>query len=271
LSATQIRDRVRSGVLISDYRGVYRAGHRAPSTDATYMAAVKACGDDAAITGLPAAHLLVLIKGKPPPPEVTAPTKHQVPGLKTRRSRLAARDVTEVRGIPVTTVARTIVDLAATLPPQALALACHEAGGRHRTTPREVAGVLERRPNAPGAAKLRAVMWGDTKVSLSRLESRFLSLLRAHNLPLPITNKPAGGRRVDCRWPEHRLTVELDSYRFHNSRHACEQDRARERQAYARGDEFRRYTPGDVSEHPRQMLAELRMLTRRAGLPPGRG
>ena len=58
----------------------------------------------------------------------------------------------------------------------------------------------------------------------------------------------------------HKLTVELDSYRFHNTRHAFEQDRKRERDAYARGDDFRRYTWGDVYDHPQQMLAELREL-----------
>jgi hypothetical protein len=62
---------------------------------------------------------------------------------------------------------------------------------------------------------------------------------------------------VDCRWPEHRLTVELDSYRFHASRHAWENDRRREREAYARGDQFRRYTYGDVFELPKTVLTEL--------------
>jgi hypothetical protein len=79
-------------------------------------------------------------------------------------------------------------------------------------------------------------------------------------LPLPVTNRPAGGRRVDCRWPDRRLTVELDSYTYHRSRHAWEQDRRREREAYARGDEFRRYTYGGVFERPARMLAELRSL-----------
>ena len=65
---------------------------------------------------------------------------------------------------------------------------------------------------------------------------------RKNGLALPETNRVAGGRRVDCRWPERRLTVELDGYRYHRSRHAWEQDRRREREARARGDEFRRYT-----------------------------
>jgi very-short-patch-repair endonuclease len=94
----------------------------------------------------------------------------------------------------------------------------------------------------------------------SKLERRFLERLREAGLPLPQTNRPAGGRRVDCRWPEHRLTVELDGYRYHSSRHAWETDRRREREARARGDEFRRYTFGDVEEWPAWMLRELRAL-----------
>jgi hypothetical protein len=130
----------------------------------------------------------------------------------------------------------------------------------YRATPRQVDAVLSRLPNARGSAKLRRVLYGDVPVTLSRLESRFLRLLQEVGLPVPITNKVAGERRVDCRWPEHRLTVELDSYRFHNSRHSWEQDRRREREARARGDEFRRYTWGDVFEDPRFMLTEFRSL-----------
>ena len=65
---------------------------------------------------------------------------------------------------------------------------------------------------------------------------------------------------MDCRWPEQRLTVEIDGYRYHHSRHAWEQDRRREREARARGDEIRRYTWGDVFEEPDAILAELRTL-----------
>ena len=99
-------------------------------------------------------------------------------------------------------------------------------------------------------------------MTLSELERAFLKRLTAAGLPLPKTNKPAHGRRVDCRWPDHRLTVELDSYRYHRSRHAWEQDRRREREARARGDELRRYSHGDVVESPRLVLAELCALLR---------
>ena len=102
------------------------------------------------------------------------------------------------------------------LDPDDLARAFHEAEVRHGTTPAQVEAVLERRPNSPGAAKLRAVLRGDAPVTLSRLEKRFLVLLR--------------------------------------------EDRRRERQARARGDEFRRYTWGDVYEQPEPTPAEMRAL-----------
>src|SRR4051795_7381195 len=261
VTAHEIRYRVRSGVLLREHPGVYRVGHRAPSAEATYIAAVPACGEGACLSGRAAAHLLGLLKGQAPAPEVTAPRKKRVEGVKVRRARIDPRHRTFHRGIPTTAVPRTLTDLAAHVPLDALARACHEAGVRYRTTPADVAKVLARRPpNTPGTPKLRQVIDGDAPVTLSALERRFLALLREHALPPPATNRPAGGYRVDCRWPEGRLTVELDSYRFHNSRHAWEQDRRREREAYARGDEFRRYVWGDVFEDPRQLLAELTAL-----------
>jgi len=213
------------------------------------------------LSGRAAAHLLGLLKGAPPAPEVTAPTERRIEGIRTRRSRnIDRRDSAVFRLIPVTSVARTLVDLAAILPLNDVARACHEAGVLHRTSPAQVEAVLARRPNNPGATKLRRVLRGEVHVTLSKLERRFLELLRGAGLALPQTNRAVGGRRVDCRWRDPQLTVELDGYRYHSSRHAWEQDRRREREARARGDEFRRYTYGDVLEHPRLMLQELRGL-----------
>ena len=261
VSRREIAHRLRTGVLIVEFRGVYRVGHRAPSVEARYMAAVKACGPGARLSGLAAAHLFGLVKGAAPAPEVTAPTERRVTGVKTHRSRnMDPRDATKWRGIPVTTVPRTLVDLSSVLSLDALARAFHEAGVRHRTTPAQVEAALERCPTARGAGNLRRVVHGDVHVTLSKLERRFLELLREDDLPLPVTNRPAGGRLVDCRWPAHRLTVELDGYRYHSSRHAWEQDRRREREAHARGDQHRRYTYADVLEQPAEMIAELRAL-----------
>lgn len=206
ITAEEIRGRLGTGALLREHPGVYRVGHRAPSVRARYLAAVRASGRDALLSGVAAGHILGLVSGAAPAPQVTAPTRRRIDGVRTVRSRhIDRRDAMTWHEIPVTTVARTVVDLAAAFDLDRLARVCHEAG-----------------------------------------------------LPLPETNRPAGGRRVDCRWPAHRLTVELDSYRFHHSRHAWEQDRRREREARARGDEFRRYTRGDVFERPALMLAELR-------------
>jgi hypothetical protein len=129
-----------------------------------------------------------------------------------------------------------------------------------------VEAVLARRPNSRGAGALRRVMRGEIRVTLSRLEQRFLRLLQEARLALPQTNRPAGGRRVDCRWPALGLTVELDSYQFHNSSWSWQQDHRREREARARGDDFRRYTSYDVFKDSRLMLRELRaLLPRRPG------
>ena len=260
----EIERRQERGYLIPEFRGVYRVGHRAASVAARYMAAVRACGDGAALSGPAAAYLYGLVKGAEPKPHVTAPGRRRVAGVVTRRSRTIERAT--FRGIPITTVARTLVDLAGTLPVPDLARACHEAGVKFRTTPAHVEEVLARHPTTPGAGKLRRILHGEVPVTQSALEGRFLSLLLAHGLPLPVTNKPAGSHRVDCRWPEVPLTVELDGYRYHSSRHAWELDRRREREARARGDDFRRYTYGDVYDDSRFMLRELSSLLGKRGL-----
>jgi hypothetical protein len=225
------------------------------------MAAVLAGGPGALLSGRAAAYLLGLLKKKVPAPEVITPKVRRARGVRLRTcSKLHPGDRTRARGIPVTTVAFTIVQLAGELGLDDLARACHEAGVRYRTTPRQVDVVLARHPYSPGAAKLRLVLHGDVHVTLSKLERRFLQLLREEGLVLPVTNRPAGSHRVDCRWPERRLTVELDSFQCHNSRHAWRQDRRREREARERGDDHRRYIWEDVFEYPGLMLAELRSL-----------
>jgi len=258
LTTHQIDARMASGALIAVHRGVFRVGHSAPSTDATYLAGVKACGAAAFLGGLAATWRYGLTSGAPPRPEVIAATERRVPGVICRRGR--PWPTRTFRGVPTLTVPAALVDVAGRLDIDDLARACHEAGVRYRTTPRQVENVLAQRPNSPGAAKLRAIMSGEAKVSLSRLESKFLRRVREIGRPLPVTNRPAGSHRVDCRWPAHHLTVELDGFRFHNSRYSWEMDHRREREAYARGDDFRRYTWGDVVEAPTAMLNELSCL-----------
>ncbi|MFL5826421.1 MAG: type IV toxin-antitoxin system AbiEi family antitoxin domain-containing protein [Thermoleophilaceae bacterium] len=261
VSSDEIRGRLKKGALIRQCPGVYRVGHCAPSLEAHYMAAVKACGKGAVLSGRAAAYLFGFIKGRPPAPEVTAPTMKRVKGVTTRRRRADARDAMTYRRIPITTVACTLVDLTAFLTIEDVARACHEAGVRYRTTPAQVEKVLARRPRTKGAGNLRKVLRGEERVTLSKLERGFIKALVEERLPLPITNRVVGEHRVDCYWPEHHLIVELDGYRYHHSRHAWEEDRRRERDARSNRNEYRRFSYGDVFEDRSYMLAEIRALT----------
>ena len=192
LTVDEIRQRVRVGSLLAEYPGIYRVGHRAASVEARYLAAVRACGVGALLSGRAAAYLLGLLRGSPPPPEVTAPTQRRVRGVTTHRARRVAVDGTTWCGVPVTTVAWTLVDLAGVLDLDGLARACHEAGVRFHTTPRDVDAVLARRSRCAGAAKLRRILHGDVRVTLSALEKRFLAWL--------VRSGPAAPGNQSPRW-----------------------------------------------------------------------
>lgn len=264
-SRDQIKRWAARGLLHRVHTGVYRLGHRAPSTEATYLAAVLACGAGAALSGFAGAYLYEAHSPRrPPAPTVLTARDRRVRGVIVRRTRsLEAEDIRWHRGVPVTTPARTVVDLAALAGRDTLSEIAHRFRVRHGLEADAVAAVVARRGWVRGAANLRAIYVGDAEIILSRLERRFVDLLRDHRLPLPRTNRPAGSFYVDCRWPELRLTVELLGFRFHASRHAWERDQRRAREAYARGDEFRAYTWDDVTQTPAVVLAELSPLLRR--------
>ena len=107
VTPAEIASRLRKGALLREYRGVYRVGHRAPSLEARYLAAVLACGPGATLCGRAAGRLWRLLKGPWPPPEVIAPTERRVPGVLAHRSRRGVAVAATTRhAIPLTTVAR---------------------------------------------------------------------------------------------------------------------------------------------------------------------
>jgi hypothetical protein len=161
ISKKQIRHRVKIGMLVRVYSGVYSVGHEPLTTEARYMAAVKACGDGAVLCGLAAAYLLGILKvAVPPPPDVLCPTERRIRGLKPRQGQAYRGEVTRVKGIPCMTPARVLVDLAAQLEDDPFARLCHEAGVKYKTTPRQVKTVMARRHRVPGAARIRRVRVG---------------------------------------------------------------------------------------------------------------
>lgn len=258
----QIEIRCARGSLIAEYPGVYRVGHQGWCLEATYLAAVLACGDGARLGGFAGAHLYVLIRGEPPKPEVLTLGDRDIDGIDTRRLRRRpdAWPYRTYRDVPVLTVPALLIDLAPRATENQLVDLCHQADVLFGVTPDRVEAVLANLPRTPGTARLREVLHGGIPITLSELERRFLALLERRGLPRPTTNKRVGRYRIDCRWAGHRVTIELDSYRFHRSRKAWEQAYSRERQAYARGDAFRRYTWRDVVEDQTAMLSELRPL-----------
>jgi len=234
------------------HRGVYAVGHRAPSVLCDYMAAVLASGPGARLSHLPVAYMMGTIAGGPPPPEVTipVPAARIRPGIMVHRSRLHPLDVAELQGIPITILPRVLLDLAPRLTPTELGRACHQAWVRHGTTPPQFEACISRNPHKPGAAKLRRALGSD--ITLSDLEDGFLELVARYRLPRPRTNIDHRGDKVDCRWPDLDLTVELLSPRYHASRRAFETDVARRRRSTHHA-----FTYGDVFERPAQTAAEV--------------
>jgi predicted transcriptional regulator of viral defense system len=250
----QIKRWLGDGRLQRVHDGVYAVGHVAPSTDGDYMAAVLACGPGAVLSHRAAAHKLRLLPGRAPPPEVTVPTTagRRRPGIVVHRVKtLHPLDASTLDRIPIATVPRVLLDLAPSTSAAGLARACHEAWVRHGTGAGEFAACLARNPKKKSAAKLRRALGAD--VTLSQLEDGFLTLLRTHTLPLPRTNVDHHGDKVDCHWPDHDLTVELLSYRFHATRRAFEADVARRRRS-----NHLAYTYGDVFDRAAATAAELR-------------
>jgi very-short-patch-repair endonuclease len=213
--------RRRIGRLHLLHRGVYAVGHRPPSPLATAMAAVLACGPDAALSHGSAAALWRILPRWPSPTHVTAPSDRRHPGIHIHRSRHT--DPTAHYGIRVTTPARTLVDLADVLNPRQLSRAVNEAQVLRLTTPTELATLLTRYPG-----RRTAQLTPERGTTRSHLEDRFTRFLKRHDLPLPELNQHIAGNEVDAVYRAHHLVIELDSRQFHTTPRAFEQDRERD-------------------------------------------
>ena len=170
--------------------------------------------------------------------------------------------------IPVTTVGRTLFDLAAVVSPGQAARAVKEAEVRRLRDSLSLADLLERHPRRPGAAALRAVIEEHARPTRSEFEDRFLLFLVAASLPRPATNVTmrAAGRwiEMDCMWREQRLIVELDGAATHLTRAAFESDRARDRALVAAGWRVMRVTWRQLRDDPTGLAETLH-----AALAPG--
>jgi hypothetical protein len=221
------------------------------------MAAVLACGDGALLSQRAGAALQGLLGWGGGKIDVTIPRRSALsrPGIRVHRStRLAPQDCAEVEGIPCTSVPRTLLDLAATVPKHVLERACDQAERQGSLDVREVDGLLERHAGQPGVRCLRAALRLGTVgegIPRSELERRFLALCRRAGLPRPSVNEwmAIRGEEMQCDfvWHSERVVVEVDGWDTHRTRRAFEEDRRRDRLLRLAGWEPLRFTWDDVT------------------------
>jgi very-short-patch-repair endonuclease len=250
-----VHRKLEKGWLHPLYRGVYAVGHTAVSIKGKYLAAVLACGPGAALSHRAAGHHLGL-RPLPAGIDVSVPVKRPgPPGIRTHRSRLLTpADITRVDNIPVTTVARTLLDLAAILMPRELALAIDRAERADVFDLAAIEDLLARANGRKGAAALRKgiAAWRPSHTR-SDLEDRHLEFLEAAGFPYPQLNVLVQGERdvheVDAFWPEQRLVVELDGHAFHRTRRDRDRDADTDADLELAGYRVIRLRRPDVTTH----------------------
>jgi very-short-patch-repair endonuclease len=255
-----IDHRVDLGRLHVVHRGVYALGHRVLLTRARWMAAVLASGPGAVLSHRPAA-VLAGLRRPPAPLEVTV--RHHGSGrrgIRTSYARLPDDEVTVIDGIPVTTVPRTLLDLASVLPPHQLERALNEAEIQGRSDSLSLPELIVRYPRRKGVAAIRDALGAGPVPTRDELEARFRAFIRARRLPTPRFNFNVQGYECDCVWPDRGLIVELDSRAFHDTSAAFERDRERDRILTAAGWRVIRVTWRQLHQARERVAADLRRL-----------
>ena len=229
--------RIRIRRLIPVYAGVYAVGHIPLGQEAGAHAAVLACGDGAALSHDSAAALWKYVKRWPRELEVTAPTDRRRDGIKVHRAkRLTRRDVTRQPGIPVTSPARTVFDMAPRLKSDAaLRRFVNDARLTYTFHLGAFAELLSRHPHRPATRRLMQFVEAPAGMTRSQLEDLFVDFARRYGLPQPTINARRGRREPDILFPEQRVIVEIDSWEFHRDRGSFERDRDRDADHLAEG------------------------------------
>ncbi|HWE15253.1 MAG TPA: type IV toxin-antitoxin system AbiEi family antitoxin domain-containing protein [Solirubrobacteraceae bacterium] len=273
-SKRAIETRLATGRLHRIHRRVYAVGHTKLTLRGRWMAAVLACGEGAVVSHRDAAALHGLCRPGSGPIHVTAPGRCNVKGIRCHRARhpLDPRDVTVIDGIPVTTLERTLLDLAEAATRRQFAQAIEQAEREDKLDQHRIDALLARSPGRRGVKPLKEALAGladEPAWMQSELERRFRSLTRAHRLPLPLTNQYVEGELVDAFWPQHELVVEVDSWQFHKTRRAFEDDRARDAKLVAAHYRVIRVTYERLRDDEKGVAGELRRaLSDAPGRPP---
>jgi very-short-patch-repair endonuclease len=263
LSRGAVDGRVAAGRLIVVHRGVYAVGHGALEPRGIAMAAVLACGAGAVVSHGTAAALWKILPATDGATDVTVPHRTGLsrPGLVIHRTRhLPRRHTTRLDGIPLTSPARTLLDLAESLPSAPLVRAVNEAEVLDLTTRRQLRTTAGAATGRRGAARITRLLADDVGPTRSHLEDRVRALLKAARLPQPRANARVDGMEVDLLWPAHRLIVEVDGWGPHRTKGAFERDRRKTLRLQSSGHTVVRIAWAQIRDEPFELVASLARL-----------
>jgi hypothetical protein len=273
LSHDAVGVRARNGRLHRRYRGVYAVGHAGLTLQGRFLAAVKACGAGALLSHFAAAALYGLVRwdGREIDVTVGGIARRVHAGVRVHRTRfLGPADAASHEGVPVTSPARSLLDLASVLDQRSLRRAVRQALSLQLVSMRELVEVMDRLGSRRGTRKLAAIVASGPAPTRSELEDVVLDLIAGGGLARPQVNVPliVAGRRVipDFRWPALQLIVEADGAAWHDDKLAREDDAGRQALLEANGERVLRVTWAQAVFHRAETLARLRA----AGVPEAR-
>jgi hypothetical protein len=244
------------------HRGVYTVVPGRLSLRSRWMASVLACGSEAALSHRSAAALWGFLRPRSAQIDVTSMRGRNRGGLCIHRAPIDAREQAIVDSIPVTSVARTLLDLAEVVDEHTLRRAFEEADRLHLLEMAALEELCGRSHGRRGLRALRPLIAAarEPTTTASPLEDRFADLCEEYWLPRPATNALVLGHEVDALWPKHRLVVEMDGYAFHSHRAAFERDRSRDAAFVAGGYTVVRLTHRRLEVEPEAVADQLRRL-----------
>ena len=246
------------------HRGVYAVGHPVLTVNGRRMAAVLAAGPGAVLSHASAAALWEIRPTSATRIDVSvrnAGGRAKRPGLRIHRApTLRDDEITEQRAIAVTSPARTLLDLAATLPHRAIERALDEAEVRDLYGLTSLDAMARAHAGERGAARLQQALADDGEPTLtdSELEELMLALCNQHGIEHPSPRTWVAGLRVDFVFKASRLVIETDSWAYHRTRRAFERDRERDAILARAGWRTLRFTHRQLTREPALVAATIR-------------
>lgn len=251
------------------HRGVYAVGHKRLSRHGLCLAAVLACGEGTVLSHRSAAWLWGFLPRFPSEPEVTVPSRgHRRQRIRVHRTAgMPAQDRTALEGIPVTSVARTLFDLAGAVSTRDHSRAVDRARRTGKLDLDELDAILARRGRSVEARPLRQALALYRKPVFDRARSEllFLDALEKEGVPPPVLNCWQEEWEIDAYWEAERFAVEVDGWETHGTREAFEDDRLRQEQMKLAGIDCIRISARRIEREPRQVAQNLRVLLARRG------